>query len=230
MKLAIICCLHGTEPYGLAVAEQFSPKINFFVGNKAALEKSVRFVDVDLNRCFPGNINGNHEERIAYDLLKKVEDFDFIVDLHSSSNACPLFGLITKPNKAKIEFARHLGLSKLVIMPGSFANGKALIDFAKCGISFEIGPHQKKETIDEVAGHIRHFLEKKPANASMEIFEVFSVVKKQGMQAAIKNFEYVKKGSLIATGQHAEFDFTAVLVDEDSYDGILCLACRKKEC
>ncbi|MFH1065150.1 MAG: succinylglutamate desuccinylase/aspartoacylase family protein [Nanoarchaeota archaeon] len=229
MKLAIVCCLHGTEPYGLAVAEQFSPEINFFVGNKEALEKAVRFIGADLNRCFPGNINGNHEERIAYDLLKKLESFDFIVDLHSSSNACPLFGLITKPNSRKIELARNLGLSKLVIMPDSFANGKALIDFTKCGISLEIGPHQKKENIDEVAGHIRHFLEKKQANDAMEIFEVFSVIKKQGTQAAIKNFENVKKGSLIATGQYAEFDFTAVLVDEDSYEGILCLACRKKE-
>ena len=135
-------------------------KYSLFVGNKAALEKSVRFIDADLNRCFPGNINGNHEEKIAYDLLKKVEGFDFIVDLHSSSNACPLFGLITKPNSRKIEFARNLGLSKLVIMPGSFANGKALIDFAKYGISLEIGPHHKKENIDEAAGHIRHFLEK----------------------------------------------------------------------
>ena len=229
MKLAIICCLHGTEPCGLAVAKQFSPNIPFFVGNKAALEKSVRFIDADLNRCFPGNINGNHEEKIAYDLLKKVEGFDFIVDLHSSSNACPLFGLITKPNSRKIEFARNLGLSKLVIMPGSFANGKALIDFAKYGISLEIGPHHKKENIDEAAGHIRHFLEKKPANIAMEIFEVFSVIKKQGTQTAIKNFEDIKKGSLIAAGQHAEFDFTAVLVDEESYDGVLCLACRKKE-
>lgn len=212
----------------MAVAKQFSPETNFFVGNKKALEKSVRFIDADLNRCFPGNINGNHEERIAYDLLNKVKDFDFIIDLHSSSNACPLFGLITKPNSEKIQLARNLGLSKLIIMPDSFANGKALIDFAKCGISLEIGPHQKKENIDEMVGHIRHFLEKKPANTSMEIFEVFAVIKKQGTQAVIKNFENVKKGSLIATGQHAEFDFTAVLVDEESYDGILCLACRKR--
>ena len=175
-------------------------KYSFFVGNKAALEKSVRFIDADLNRCFPGNINGNHEERIAYDLLNKAEGFDFIVDLHSSSNACPLFGLITKPDSRKIEFARNLGLSKLVIMPDSFANGKALIDFAKYGISLEIGPHHKKENIDEAAGHIRHFLEKKPANIAMEIFEVFSVIKKQGTQTAIKNFEDIKKALLLQQG------------------------------
>ena len=231
MKLALTCCLHGIEPYGLEVAKRLSPKIPYFVGNKRALVKKVRFIESDLNRCFPGSRNGNYEERIAFELIKKLEPFDYVIDLHSSSNECPLFGIITKSNKEKIVFARRLGLDALVIMPEFFASGKALIDFVNCGISLEIGPHDGKSNVKKVLDAIDYLLEGKIKKEEMEIYEVFDVIEKKASNIIIKNFEKVKKGQIIVVGdeskQISEYDFVAVLVDEKAYDGILCLACRK---
>ncbi|MEK6859616.1 MAG: hypothetical protein AABX54_02265 [Nanoarchaeota archaeon] len=44
-------------------------------------------------------------------------------------------------------------------------------------------------------------------------------------------FEHVKKGDIIARSgnkeQRAMFDFIPVLVNEDAYEGVLCLACKR---
>jgi len=231
MKIAVVCCLHGTEPYGLEVVKRLPASLPFFIGNEKALKENKRFIDSDLNRSFPGKENGNHERKMAYNLVNKLNHFDYIIDLHSSSNNCPIFGIITKPNNQKIDFAKRLGLTKLVIMKESFASGKALIDFVKCGISIEVGPHKREKNVKEALMLIYNLINKKTINECIEIFEVFDIIKKEADLITIKNFEFVKKGEVIAKSENKEqialFDFIPVLVGEDAYKGILCLAARK---
>jgi len=228
-NLAIVCCLHGNERYGFEVSknQSFFP---FFLSNKKAFIENKRFIDTDLNRCFPGKIYGNHEEKLAYNLMKRLKDFYYIIDIHSSSNNCPMFGIITKPNNEKIEFAKQLGLKRLVIMPEFFASGKALIDFVYCGISIEVGPHNRKENVEEASLLIKNLIKNK-IDEDIEIFEVFNIIKKSKENILINNFENITKGQVIASdisgNQIAEYDFTAVLVGEDAYKDVLCLACRK---
>lgn len=229
-KLVIVCCLHGNERYGLSICESQS-LLPFVLANEQALKENKRFIDADLNRSFPGNKNGNHEEKIAAELLENLANFNYVLDLHSSSNFCPLFGIITQPNKEKIEFARKLGLTKLVIMPESFASGKSMIDFVKCGLSLEIGPHERKENINEVKKLLTNFVEQKNYPENLEVFEVFSIIKKEREKILIRNFEKVRKGQKITEdeggSQLTEFDFVPVLVGEEAYRDTLCLACKK---
>lgn len=230
-RIAVVCCSHGNERYGIEVGKKLH--LPFFLANKRAFEANKRFIDADLNRSFPGNINGNKEEKIACHLLQKLKKFDYVIDLHSSSNSCPLFGIITSPNKEKIEFAKRLGLKKLIIMPEFFGTGKSLIDFVKCGISLEIGPHKREENIKEVKEAIDNLISNKYTTDNLEIFEIFSTVKKQSDDDSIfiENFKEVKKGEIIAQGkdnkQFAEFDFIPVFVNEEAYKGILCLAAKR---
>ena len=227
-KLILVCCLHGNERYGLSVCESQS-LFPFVLANRRALEENKRFIDSDLNRVFPGNEEGNYEERRAAEILEKIKDFDYVLDLHSSSNRCPLFGIITKPNKEKIEFAKKLGLKKLIIMPESFASGKALIDFVKCGISIEIGPHENLDNKKQVLDLIENFAENKSYNEDIEVFEIFKIIKDKADEILIENFKEVKKGEKIYENQIAEFDFIPVLFGEEAYNGILCLAARRIE-
>lgn len=231
MKIAVVCCLHGTEPYGLEVVKRLPVFISSFVGNQKALNEGKRFIEADLNRSFPGNTFGGHEDKLAYDLYNKLKEFDCVIDLHSSSNNCPLFGIITNTNKDKIELAKKLGLKKLVIMTESIASGRALIDFVNCGISLEIGPHNRVKNIDEVSGLIKNLIENKNYSEDIEIYKVFKIVKKKKDNILITNFESIKNGQIIAedfTGkQTSDEEFTAVLVNEEAYEEILCLAARK---
>ncbi|MEK6757695.1 MAG: succinylglutamate desuccinylase/aspartoacylase family protein [Nanoarchaeota archaeon] len=228
MKIAIVCCLHGNEKYGLEVLKGLPSAFSFFIGNKRAMIENKRFIDSDLNRCFPGKPHGNYEEKRAFELVKSLKDFDYVIDLHSSSNNCSLFGIITKPNTEKIEFAKRLGLKRLVIMPKNFASGQALIDFTKCGISLEIGPHKNKDNVRKVSEKIKNLLENKGKNNNLEIFEVFGKLIKKYDKVLINNFDFVKMGQPITENfegdrQFAEFDFVAILVDEESYGNVLCL-------
>lgn len=229
-NLVIVCCLHGNERYGLSVCKSQS-LFPFILANEKALKENKRFIDADLNRVFPGKINDNYEENRAIEILERLKDFEYVLDLHSSSNFCPLFGIITKPNKRKIEFAKKLHLKRLVIMPHTFASGKSLIDFVNCGISLEVGPHERKENLEEVEKLLNNFAEPKNYNHDLELFEVFSIINKQHKNILIKNFDGVKQGQVIAedeTGkQLAEHDFIPILVGEQAYEGILCLAARK---
>jgi len=231
MKVVVVCCLHGNEKCGLEVIKKLPSNVTSFIGNEKALELNKRFIDCDLNRNFPGDKDGNYEEKLANDLIEKLINFEYVIDIHSSSNECPLFGIITNPNKDKINLAEKMGLNKLVIMSESFASGKSLIDFVNCGISLEVGPHNRIENSNEIREAILNLINNEINEKEMSIFEVVQIIKKQDEgEIIIKNFEEVNKGDILIKGENnqiAEFDFIPVLVNEEAYKDILCLACKK---
>ncbi|MCG2809538.1 MAG: succinylglutamate desuccinylase/aspartoacylase family protein, partial [Candidatus Portnoybacteria bacterium] len=77
IKVAIIGCVHGDEVIGKKIINELKNlkfkegSLGFFIANQPALNKNKRFIKQDLNRSFPGNINGIAEEKIAYSLKNK---------------------------------------------------------------------------------------------------------------------------------------------------------------
>lgn len=226
MKLAIVCCLHGNEKYGLEVVERL-PSVPFIIGNKKATLENKRFTESDMNRIFPGKENGNYEEKEAFKLKNNLTKFNQIIDLHSTSNGCPLFGIITKPNKEKIQLAKKLGLKRLLIMSENFASGKALIDHHKLGISLEIGPHGDKEKTLDVITKIENLVNNKNQEQDLTIYKPIEIIKRSKGKILIENFKEVKKGQHITETLIAKYDFIPVLVGEKSYSDVLCVACKK---
>ena len=200
---------------------------SIIIGNKKATLQDRRFIESDMNRIFPGKENGNYEEKETFKLNQKLKNFNQVIDLHSTSNECPLFGIITKPNKEKIKLAKKLGLNKLLIMPENFASGKALIDHHKLGISLEIGPHGDRKRTEEVISKITNYICNKPQDQNLEIYEPIEIIKRTKDKILIENFKEVKKGQLITESQIAEYNFIPILVGEKSYSDVLCLACKK---
>jgi len=233
-KIAIVVCLHGDESYGLEVIKKLPDSLPSFIANKKALKEKKRFIDSDLNRSFPGSLKGDYEEKLSFDLIKKLKRFDKVIDLHSTSGRCPLFGIITKPNNEKINIAKKLGLNRVVLMPENFGSGKSLIDHVNCGISLEIGPHKRKKNVSEVLEKINNFLKNKDLKNGYDIkfFEVIDIIKQEYEKITVENFRPVKKGDVLTENRNdrkqiAEYDFVPILVGEKSYPGILCLASKK---
>jgi len=229
-NIAIVICLHGDELFGLEIMDKLSKNIPVFIGNPLAIEKRRRFIDMDLNRSFPGDEKGSYEEKRAAYLLNELKNFDCVIDIHSSSCDLELFGIITKVNEKNLALANKLGLKKLIIMSEKVGLGKSLIDHVPCGISLEIGPHEKKENIDEVIKAINN--SNGVEEHEIEFLEVFSVIPKieRNIKILINNFKPVKKGSLIAKGKkdyYAEEDFIPLFVGEKAYENVLCLATRR---
>jgi succinylglutamate desuccinylase len=233
-KIGIVVCLHGDESMGLEIKKKLGVNMPTFIANPVAVKKNVRFIEADMNRSFPGKIDGKHEEKEAYYLLDKLKKFKYIVDIHSSSCKIELFAIITKPTKEKLRLASKLGIKKGVIMNDRFANGSSLIDNLNCAISLEVGPHERKENISEVIQAIKNLdesLDDDFSASDLEIFEIFDIIYGDNISKYdIENFRKVKKGEVIAEGEkkyYAPFDFIPVFVGEKAYNGIICMATKK---
>ncbi|HBY57968.1 MAG TPA: hypothetical protein DEG96_08965 [Candidatus Atribacteria bacterium] len=92
----IIAGTHGNEIAGIKATQYLKDNIEIERGtliiipkaNILACEKSVRNFppDINLNRVYPGNAEGNEIERLAYEIfnLAKKYNIDLLVDLHES--------------------------------------------------------------------------------------------------------------------------------------------------
>ncbi|HEC91557.1 MAG TPA: hypothetical protein ENI51_00950 [Candidatus Atribacteria bacterium] len=94
--ILIIAGTHGNELAGIKATQYLKDNIEIERGtliiipraNILACDKSIRNFppDVNLNRVYPGNSEGNEVERLAYEIfdLAKRYDIDLLVDLHES--------------------------------------------------------------------------------------------------------------------------------------------------
>lgn len=223
MKIGIIVCVHGTEPFGLKVIKELKKlhvkDLEYVVANKKALVEGKRFIDSDLNRSFPGSPESeDYEERLAHKLLQKIENFDIIIDLHSTSSDCPPIAIITKKTKKNIKTAKQTGIKRICFMNQDLASGKSLIDHVDCGVSLEVGNHKDEKIVIQAVNFIKNLLiskgliEGKKEKVNHEFYEVFGLEK--DMNLKLESFKKHK-------------NYYPVLVDEESYTDIKCLKARK---
>ena len=94
-KICILGGVHGNESCGVEAIKGIlnNPKfsincgeITFIYANRSAIDKNVRFVEENLNRCFLKNKvkTNSYEENLAEDLKKLLDDCDVCLDLHAS--------------------------------------------------------------------------------------------------------------------------------------------------
>ncbi|MCA9460433.1 MAG: succinylglutamate desuccinylase/aspartoacylase family protein, partial [Nanoarchaeota archaeon] len=102
-KIAILGCVHGNETYSLKVFKRLkkinllSGGIDFYLVNKVAFEKKRRFIDTDLNRSF--NINEkSYEVNLAKEIIKILESYNYIIDLHSTTSKTNPFLIYVNEN------------------------------------------------------------------------------------------------------------------------------------
>ena len=92
--LAVFCGVHGNEKAGVYAVNKILKDIKikkgtvyFVFANPKAIEKNIRFVDKNLNRCFFDNQKGSsYEEKRAKDLIKILELSDALLDVHASNS------------------------------------------------------------------------------------------------------------------------------------------------
>ncbi len=94
--IMILAGTHGNEVAGIEAAKYLKDNINIEKGtliiiprtNILAYEKGLRNFpqNINLNRVYPGNPQGNSVEKLAYEIfgLMKSYDIDLLIDLHES--------------------------------------------------------------------------------------------------------------------------------------------------
>ena len=115
MKIAILAATHGNEPLGLNVlraieGKTFKHQYEGFIGNPLALEKKVRYVDTDLNRCFgPKGVKKGIEAKRANELTELIKDkFDFLLDIHTTTSEMGITVILTSDDPRTRKAAAYL--------------------------------------------------------------------------------------------------------------------------
>lgn len=173
--LLIIAGMHGNEPSAVLafsrVQEQlqksrltFRGRLCGITGNLPALEKSIRFIDHDMNRMWStdriesllaGREPHNVEEHELLEVVKEIDarrsehDRCFFMDCHTTSSASLPY--VSVPRDAAC--ARYAGefVVFTVIGPGDLLVGSCdryLIDQGMIGFTFEAGQHDSLASIE----------------------------------------------------------------------------------
>lgn len=119
-KLLVIGGLHGKEPLGVDVVQQLQQhpraSLDAMIGNQEAVAAGTRFVDDDINRIFPGQPDGNKEERLAYEITELGQKYDLVIDIHntpSPGSDCVFVGPDFRPELLKV--ATALGFNRAIV-------------------------------------------------------------------------------------------------------------------
>ncbi|MBW2998288.1 succinylglutamate desuccinylase/aspartoacylase family protein, partial [Candidatus Woesearchaeota archaeon] len=155
MKLAILGCLHGNEKVGEKIIDylkgipQLANSIFFILGNENAMKENRRFIDVDLNRCFPGKETGNYEEERAFEISKKIKDFDILLDIHSTTAKTEDFIITTNLDKTR-NLIGNIPLRKVVIVNEKLSKNKSLIENHENAVSLEFDENTDFEYVKNI--------------------------------------------------------------------------------
>lgn len=234
--IGIVGAMHGNES-GPAIIKKLKSTIQlqkgtvvFIIANTKAREQQVRFIDEDLNRAFPGQKDGNHEQQLAYELMQIGKELDFLIDLHSCSMESAPFAILRTTGK-DMKMSKASGLPFLVVYPLTTQGGGSFIDYVPCGIGFELGKHNKKSTIEagfqatlSVLGYLGFIEKSEMRKGEQRILRVTGhLTKEKGlkMNDSLSNFKLVKKGEVIGIKNkkeiRAEKDFYPILYKEKAY-------------
>jgi len=139
-KVTLVGCVHGSESYGRVVFEHFAARLSEYPGltlilaNEEALAKRTRYIDADLNRSFPGDADGNLEERLAHELLRTIDPGSYIIDIHTTRGQLPMVSIVTNVTSRTRKILNQLPPTKIVYMKGGFGS---LISQFRASVSLE---------------------------------------------------------------------------------------------
>lgn len=203
--------------------ENFPGKINFIFGNPYAHKKNKRFLRHDMNRLFkPGGVKlgkrPSLEQKRAYKISKILDKTDFMLDIHSTQKPSVPF-VYCKLSLRHLELARIFE-TKFIVGP---AKGAKITSLNACtddyvnsrggvGITYESGWNRDLKVLNRVVQKTKYFLQitgcthlkiKTRKNKTKPIIvtlykEIIPKTNAFGLAKDFKNFDFVKKGGLIA--------------------------------
>lgn len=108
-KVAIIAAMHGDEVYGIDLYDAFikqhpelSSSVRLVIGNEAAHQKNIRFIDKDMNRQY-ASTSKSHEQDEIIRVNNEIRGFetDYIIDIHTTRRDSGIFFISDTPNKKR---------------------------------------------------------------------------------------------------------------------------------
>ncbi|WP_107667450.1 aspartoacylase [Cyanothece sp. BG0011] len=158
-KVALFGGTHGNELTGIYLIKKFlknphllkreTLKVFPFLSNPKAIELSVRYTEIDLNRCFASEDIENldnilYEQLLAKTIHQKLRDnqINFLVDIHSTTSAMGLTIILSDQNDFHLQLCSYLSLiypELKVLYYVSNETNKLLRSNTELGLTIEVG-------------------------------------------------------------------------------------------
>lgn len=229
LSVCVLAGVHGNEKDGVnainELVKDFSldrGKVTFILANQEAMNKNVRFVEENLNRCFKeGLVSDSYEFKLAKELKSVLKDYDVCLDLHNSYNPHSEPFIICEKNA--FSYINSIDAKKVVsgfdtYEPGGTDYYMNLI--GKVGICVECGSIEEdgtlfaKKTITDFLITTNN-LEGTVNSFDKEYFDLIECFVPKGpfkLTKPFKDFEFVSKNYLIGVD-----DGVDVFAKDDSY-------------
>jgi len=237
-EVAVVGAVHGDEPCGARAIQRFletEPDVDrpakLIVANERALERGVRYVDTDLNRCLPGDSESDqYEERLAAELMTEVRDC-LALGIHSTVSYDRPFANVAYLNERKRDAVAHLPVDAVVDFT-VVADGRS-VELPRF-VDIEAGHQGSAAAADNAYDCLVAFLRAadvlpgEPPAPDPDFYEVTDpVYKEPGRDYRFlgENFERVPAGERFATVDGddltADEEFCPVLMSSDGHDVLL---------
>jgi hypothetical protein len=217
-KVSVICCVHGDEPFGAKVFEFYSSRVNKIEGlqlilaNEEALAKGDRFVDTDLNRCFPGKREGNNEERLAHSIIDLLQGSQYVIDVHTTTSDIAMTPIVANLG-AGVKRIINLCTSVEVVEMDKGITEISLIGSVLSGVSLEFNEKYAKtdQAFEEVRSTIDGLLSRSSRNKIVrQIYQIDRIISLDTvLPKDAVNFTYIKSLGIypFLLGEKAYMDF-----------------------
>ncbi len=233
IEFTFIGSIHGDEPAGKRAIEKilekdydFRKAVKFIIVNEEALEQDERFLDEDLNRSFPGDIDSDQrEERLAAELLSEIGDSK-VLDIHTTHSFDRPFANAKTFEDPEMEMIKATGAEDAV----KFEEGDGTLTDFVTGIVVEAGTQHSDEAVENAVNVIENFLAyfgvlDREFEASDPDLFVHEEEVEGDWEFLKENFQKVEKGEVYARREgeqlRAKEDFYPVLMSTDGYEGML---------
>lgn len=162
-KILIIAATHGNEPLGvetscLLAAAGWDEYFDLLIANPRALKEKKEFIDVNLNRSYPGKKHSKLlERRLAYKNLQLAESYRYVIDIHEASRGSNDFIIVPRRKISKKFPLRYLRLGDVLLWPDPRGPlGDVLPNCVE--LEFGMKGRDRKQAIDKAAGIISDFI------------------------------------------------------------------------
>ena len=236
-EVVVVAGVHGDERSGIRAVNRLREAdldllrgVAFVLANPEAIEAGERYLDSDLNRVFPGDPDGDREERIAARLCEFVEG-RVTLSLHGTDAEPTPFALIHSAQEREFELASQLPVPHIVDHWG--VNEETI---TTCGftVEIELAAANTDEIADTAEQQARSFLERvnalpgDPPAVDSAYFHMNEPVPKpdgSSYEVHVENFERVPEGAVYASvdGRELTADeaFWPIMLSAEGSDDIL---------
>jgi len=239
-ELAVVCNVHGDEPTGARALRRFlddgptlERTVTFVVANPPASACHRRYLDVDMNRVFPGDRDAeDRERRLAAQVVAATADCETL-SIHTTHATPEPVAFVSRDDPRALDLAASLPVSHVVdqspVVDGAFSSQPATV-------SVEAGKVEQPNAVGKATMIVRAFLAARGALSTSPpvhapettYYELVDQVRKppgdDSHQLLARNFERVTAGEAYANTADgpivADESFVPILMSRSGYPEI----------